>query len=312
MISILMSVYNETQSMLTQSIISIQNQSYKNWELIIVNDNPKDKELANFLLELKDGDSRIKVYTNEYNCGLVKSLNIAIDKANGEYIARMDADDIAKDNRFEEQIAFLEENDLDFVFANVQSIDEYGLTQKEKVLPEKKLLDFNSLKKIMSFTDLAFHPTWFMKRKVIIELNGYRQINSAEDYDFVIRAMRAGFRLGYQGKVLLKYRYRLNSISRNNSLRQEKINSIIQVGLKGDEEWDKWSIKKCNALEISEQEEKKLNGILQSGVVFKKSKKITDGCKLCCRIILYPKGLKTVLRKLMVEKKLQDVFMDKE
>lgn len=308
MISVLMSVYNETIDLLNESIISIKNQSDPNWELIIINDNPDNKELAGFLAKIAENDRRINVITNEHNFGLVKSLNTAIGEAHGEYIARMDADDVANPDRFEKQMTFLETHNLDFVFSNVQSIDESGLILKEKVLPNQDLIDINKIKKIMSFTDLAFHPTWFMKRNVMVDLNGYRLISSAEDYDFVIRAIREGLYLGYQGEVLLKYRYRLNSISRNNALRQEKINSIIQKGLTGKRDWGEWSMKQIDALIINSQEEDKLNMIFQSGVSFKNSKKITDGFDLIWKILLYPKGIKSVFRNIMIEKKIKKIF----
>lgn len=308
MISVLMSVYNETIDLLDESIASIKNQSNSNWELIIINDNPGNKKLSDFLEKIAESDSRINVVTNEHNYGLVKSLNIAIGEARGEYIARMDADDVAIQDRFEKQMNFLEIHNLDFVFSNVQSIDESGSVHKEKVLPSQDLIDINKIKKIMSFTDLAFHPTWFMKRNVMIELDGYRLINSAEDYDFIIRAIRNGVRLGYQGEVLLKYRYRLNSISRNNALKQEKINLIIQKGLTDKKGWSEWSMKQIESLKIDSQAETKLNMILQSGVSFKNSKKITDGFDLIWKILLYPKGIKSVFRKLTTEKKIKKIF----
>lgn len=310
MISVLMSVYNETTELLDESITSIKNQSYPNWELIIINDNPDNKQLSRFLEKIAESDNRIKVMTNEYNSGLVNSLNTAIGGANGEYIARMDADDIAILDRFEKQIGFLKTHNLDFVFSNVQSIDESGLILKEKVLPNKDLIDMNKIKKIMSFTDLAFHPTWLMKKNVMIDLHGYRMINSAEDYDFVIRAIRGGLKLGYQGEVLLKYRYRLNSISRNNSLRQEKINLIIQKGLTIKKGWDEWSMKRVDALQINSQEETKLSMILQAGVNFKNSRKLIDGFDLIWKILLYPKGINSVFKNLMIEKRIQKIFFE--
>ena len=106
----------------------------------------------------------------------------------------------------------------------------------------------------------------------------------------------------------MKYRYRLNSISRNNTLRQEKINSIIQKGLTEKKGWGEWSMKQIDALIINSQEEDKLNMIFQSGVSFKNSKKITDGFDLIWKILLYPKGIKSVFRNIMIEKKIKKIF----
>lgn len=87
--------YNEKQDWLTESINSILNQTYLNLEFIIVLDNPENIELKNILNEYKLKDSRVKLLINEVNKGLVFSLNRALKECSGDYIARMDADDIS-------------------------------------------------------------------------------------------------------------------------------------------------------------------------------------------------------------------------
>ena len=109
-ISVLMSVYNEPIDWMRQAIESILNQTYKDFEFIIVNDNPEREENQFVLNEYRNKDSRIIILCNEHNIGLTKSLNKGLTVANGEYIARMDADDIALPKRFEKQALYLAKN----------------------------------------------------------------------------------------------------------------------------------------------------------------------------------------------------------
>ena len=107
-ISVIMSVYNG-ETYLEEAIESVRKQTFKNWELIIINDCSTDSTseiLADFSLR----DERIKVYTNEVNLKLPSSLNKAISLCSAKYIARMDADDICLPERLEKQYKFMEEN----------------------------------------------------------------------------------------------------------------------------------------------------------------------------------------------------------
>ena len=107
-ISIIMSVYNG-EDYLAETMDSIVNQTYKDWELIAINDCSTDST-AQILSSYAEKDERIKVYTNEVNLKLQASLNKAISLCSGKYIARMDADDICLPKRFERQYKFMEEN----------------------------------------------------------------------------------------------------------------------------------------------------------------------------------------------------------
>ena len=102
-----MTNYNTPEIFLRESIESILSQTYSNFEFIIIDDCSTDDSVS-VIRSYKD--SRIKLYINEENIGLTKSLNIALDKCNGEFIARMDSDDISEPERFEKQIEYLKEH----------------------------------------------------------------------------------------------------------------------------------------------------------------------------------------------------------
>ena len=115
MVSVIMCTYNEPIEVIDASIKSILNQSYENIQLIIINDNPDRLEMAKYLNDLSVNNHMIEYIKNEENIGLVRSLNRGLLKAKGEYIARMDADDISNTNRIKEQVTFLKKNNCDIV-----------------------------------------------------------------------------------------------------------------------------------------------------------------------------------------------------
>lgn len=103
LVSVVMAIYNEPVEWMRQAIDSILYQSFKDFEFIIINDNPIRVENKEILDEYSAKDSRVIVVLNEENIGLTKSLNKGLAIASGEYIARMDADDIAMPERLRMQ-----------------------------------------------------------------------------------------------------------------------------------------------------------------------------------------------------------------
>ena len=105
-ISVVMSVFKEPLDWIELSINSIRNQSFSDFEFIIVNDNINDIPLKTFLSKIQNIDPRIIILENQKNLGLTKSLNKALEISKGKYIARMDADDISFSQRFQTQFDY--------------------------------------------------------------------------------------------------------------------------------------------------------------------------------------------------------------
>lgn len=109
-VSALMPVYNTDLAYLKESIQSVLNQSFSDFEFLILNDSPQNVELENFILEYAKKDKRIQYFKNPRNLGISPSRNKLIDLAKGEFLAVIDHDDISVEKRFEKEVAFLDEN----------------------------------------------------------------------------------------------------------------------------------------------------------------------------------------------------------
>lgn len=218
MVSILMSTYNEPLSFIKQSVESIENQNYREIEIIIVVDNPTNRDLIKFLENVSENNSQIKLVINEKNLGLTGSLNKALQFASGDYIARMDADDISKPDRLKKQLDFLKKRKLDLVGCNIQNIDENGITSDRiTIYPETP----DKVAKYARYDSPVAHPSWLVKREVFESLNGYQEIDACEDYDFIVRAILNGFKIGNIQEPLLNYRINTQGISSTKKSKQK-------------------------------------------------------------------------------------------
>ncbi|MGK3600494.1 glycosyltransferase family 2 protein, partial [Escherichia coli] len=164
------------------AIKSIIEQTYKKIEIIIIDDYSTDNTREK-IQNLARTDSRIKIIYNKENQKIVKSLNQGLLLAKGQYIARFDGDDIAAPDRIEKQLHYLEANDLDIVGCQMHSINEIGEHLTKSISPVGE----DIVTKVSKYVSPIAH-IWLAKREVYDELQGYREIPYAEDYDFILRA----------------------------------------------------------------------------------------------------------------------------
>ncbi|MCA9460342.1 MAG: glycosyltransferase [Nanoarchaeota archaeon] len=198
-----MSCYNESIDYFRLAVDSILSQTYDNFELIIILDNVNNDLLLNEILNYSKKDNRIVFLKNKKNRGLSYSLNKGIKIAKGNYIARMDADDISVSNRFEKQLNFIIKQEADLVFTWVKYIDEKNIL-KDKFMPER-----NKVKKIKNnfFKEhLLVHPTLLCKASVLKEnLYDETQLRS-QDFELWIRLIIKNYKFELLESFLLDYR----------------------------------------------------------------------------------------------------------
>ena len=179
LISVIMPVYNG-EKYLRQAIESILAQTFSDFEFLIIDDGSSDGS-AEILREYQVRDPRIIVHTQKENAGIITALNNGINLARGEYIARMDADDISLPERLERQVEFLETHpEVSVLSGSIQVIDQQGNRISTRNLPRTKNLIIWSL----CFFCPIVHPAVMVRREVLINIGGYRTVWShAEDYD---------------------------------------------------------------------------------------------------------------------------------
>ena len=224
MITVIMSTYKEDERLLRESIESILNQTYKDFEYIIILDYPDNDVHKSVIEEYALKDDRIHFYINETNMGLTDSLNRGLSLCHGEYIARMDADDISLPDRLERQMKYLEKNHYDLIGGITEMINENGsLLYSIKSVPT----DPKKINKALRYSQCIAHPTWLGKKEVFEKNAGYRHMPLCEDYDFTLRAVLNGFVISNLNEAVLKYRMTSNSISRSNLFEQYLYMSYI-------------------------------------------------------------------------------------
>ena len=185
LVSVLMPVYNG-EPYLREAVESILNQSSIDFEFIIIEDGSIDGTYA--ILESYN-DSRIVLVHNQENIGLTRSLNKGLALAQGEYVARMDADDVAMPQRFEKQVAFLKKHpEIGILGSACQLIDTNGRKQRVWKKPTNDL----QIRWISLLANPFAHPTVMMRRDILVQYgltydDGWLGV---EDYDLWTRMLR--------------------------------------------------------------------------------------------------------------------------
>lgn len=200
-ISILMAVYNAEKTM-DKAIESILNQTYKNWQFIICDDCSTDGTYDKLLQYQKQYPDKFIIIKNEKNSKLAYSLNHCLKYADGEYIARMDGDDIVLPQKFEKQVEFLEANpNLAVVGTSMIRFDENG--------DFGELLSYQKPDKYILKTAVPyFHATIMMRREVMDKIGGYtvaKRTERGQDLDLWFKFYANGF----EGDNLIECLYKV-------------------------------------------------------------------------------------------------------
>lgn len=217
MISVVMSVYREPVQIVQEALDSIICQTYQDYELIVVLDDPKNETMYMFLTDYAQRNPQVTILKNLENMGLARSLNRGIHQAKGEYIARMDADDRSLPNRLEKELMFLEHGGYEMVSSLAEFIDEDGLVWGSTPLfpdDERSVVDMLLIKNVI------IHPTVLMRKSMVERLGGYRNFASAQDYDFWLRMITDSVRFGVINEKLLQFRIRAGSVTGTKRLNQ--------------------------------------------------------------------------------------------
>ena len=241
MVTVLMPVYNG-EHFLNEAIKSILNQSLQDFEFLIINDGSTDNSEA--IIKTFD-DPRIR-YISKINEGLSKTLNYGVKIAKYEYVARMDCDDIATQDRLKIQLDFMIKNPkFVLVGGSAVEINEEGEYIGDRIAEVNE----DKIREKLPFTSFI-HPTVMFRRDVALQTDGYpEQINKGEDAVFFFRMSKKG-RIINLSKIILKYRVSRFSLSPRDKKSQKIINECVLFYAKNNYVNDVL-LEKFNSIEIN-------------------------------------------------------------
>jgi GT2 family glycosyltransferase len=203
-----MPVYN-AEAYLAEAVESILGQNYRDFELILLDDGCTDGSTA-IMGHYARMDSRVRMIRAPH-AGLVAALNEGLACAQGRFIARMDADDLALPDRFSAQVEALRTRPhLAVVGSHVEEIDQNGRRMGLYIAP----VGDRAVARVAEQSSPVAHPAVMIRRTVLEALGGYRpEFDSAQDYDLWLRILDAGFEIDNLPRVLLRYRSHSASVS---------------------------------------------------------------------------------------------------
>lgn len=225
LVSVIIPCYNH-QDYILDSIKSVIAQTYKNIELIIIDDGSKDNSV--------DAIKQLEQVCQQRFCrfefrarpnkGLSATLNEGMNWAKGEYFCALASDDMMVAHKIELQVAYMLDNpDVTSVFGGINLVDEYGITRQQRINDHK----------YFSFEDIFLHehelpaPTQMHKLRDILELGGFSQETKIEDWEILLRITKSGKKVVYIPELLSLYRIHGDNTFTKNELMLVELCKII-------------------------------------------------------------------------------------
>ncbi|MUK87347.1 glycosyltransferase [Ornithinibacillus sp. L9] len=207
LISVITPAFN-AEKFISRTIESVLDQTYTNWEMVIVDDRSTDNTVS-IIQEYQKKDERIKLHILPENSGSAIARNTAMKNAQGQYIAFLDSDDLWYPQKLEKQLKFMQEKDIAFSFTKYRRMDEDG-TIRNVVSKAPKSVGYHDLLRHCVIGCL----TVMIDRDKVGRLDMI-DIRTRQDYAYWLEITKRGFRAYGLPEVLSKYRTVENSISRN-------------------------------------------------------------------------------------------------
>lgn len=209
LVSIITPVYN-CEKYIAQTITSVQNQTYTDWELLLVDDCTPDNS-PEIIARFAQNDSRIKYMKLPQNGGTAIARNAALAVAEGRYIAYLDADDLWMPQKLERQIAFLEENQAQFSCCDYEKIENDG-TKLEKIIHMPKTITYEQLLRNTIIQTVGVIVDLERVDRALLEMPNIRR---GQDSATWLQMLRNGVKFTGQNEVLAQYRRVPQSLSAN-------------------------------------------------------------------------------------------------
>ncbi|EMF1281380.1 glycosyltransferase, partial [Campylobacter coli] len=225
-VSVIMPTYNR-EKYVAEAIESILNQSFVDFEFIIIDDGSSDNT-CKIIEEFAKKDCRIVFLKNTHNRGIVYTLNKCIQLSKGKYIARMDDDDVSISYRLQKQIEYLDKNeDIAVLGSYIESADENGIRHPTWVDVDSA----NLVEVMLNFKCPISHPNVVMRKDFLVRNNIYyrKEYQYAEDYGLWMEIVFNGGKIENYPEILLRHRVTSNSITRNKKTNQIQSDVVEKI-----------------------------------------------------------------------------------
>ena len=198
-LSVVMSVYNGEEFLHT-AIESILNQTFRDFEFIILDDGSKDNSIS--IIQSYE-DNRILLHKLDHQ-GLPSALNYGISISKGQLICRMDSDDIALSTRFEKQIQLMSKQpEISLCGTSIEIIDEKNNYIGNRIMPS----EHSQILETINYSCNVVHPTYCLRKEIHESIGGYRnELLYSQDYDYLLRVIDKGYKVYNIPEILLRYR----------------------------------------------------------------------------------------------------------
>ena len=221
LISVLIPVYN-VGKYIEETLDSLINQTHKKIEVVIVDDCSTDDSVQK-IENYPRGFNCIKLIKNSKNMGIVGAMNEGLKYCSGDYIARIDGDDIAIPDRLEKQLNYLKTHpEVAIVGCATKSITEDG----SYISTANVACGINNISRTIHLFPPCCH-IWLARKEVYSHLGGYRQVAPAEDYDFLLRAITSGYKVDNISEPLMLIRNRAGNTADLAGLKQRKAHHYV-------------------------------------------------------------------------------------
>jgi glycosyltransferase involved in cell wall biosynthesis len=224
LVSIIIPTFRRDFAFLQKAIDSLINQTYKNIEIIVIDDNPPDsvyRKSTTKLLNQYSDNKKVKYYTNKKNIGGSRARNKGIELASGKYITFLDDDDFYLPKKVESQLNFMIENDYDMSFTNLKLINNKNIVIDYREYPRLNCNNNNDLFKYHLMRHLTGTPTFMYKTLKIREIGGFDDVNFGQEFFLMVKTIKYNLKIGYlQNCNVIALRHNSGGISQG-------INKII-------------------------------------------------------------------------------------
>lgn len=196
LVSVIIPTYKRTWTFLQRAVQSILKQTYKNFEVIVVDDSPEEFEFRSLIKEemekLCDSDSRVKFIRNKKNMGGSLARNCGIEQATGLYTTFLDDDDEYLPEKLEHQVEFMQQSGCDLSFENMIMYNEQDVVVDVRNYPDLKKFDSEYLLQYHLMKHMTGTPTFMFKTTKLKEIGGFEDAKMGQEFYLMLKAIEAG------------------------------------------------------------------------------------------------------------------------